>query len=227
MHMPPERAAGLSCREEVLTVRRSTRLWHRPDAQPRGETWSCRTFVAAAACSAGLGLLLGMADREAAVSPEVVVAAVTVGNLLILARFATLAARSAARIVRRQMEAEHDMRTKHIEVQQLIDNTPAVVFMKRLDDGRYLLVNREWERLFKLPRAKALNLTAHQVHSARLADSLRDNDLWVARRGQDRAVRGEPSQRHRRQHARIRVCEVPGATTTTARCMRSAGSRPT
>jgi PAS domain S-box-containing protein len=183
MHMPPERAADLSCREEVLAVRRSTRLWHPPDAQPRGETWSRRTLAAAAACSAGLGLLLVAAEHEATISPEVVVTALTIGNLLILARFASLAAHSAARIGRRQMAAEHEAATRHIEVQQLIDNTPAIVCMKRLDDGRYLLVNREWERLFRVPRAEALNLTAHQVHSAKLADSLRDNDLWVAREG--------------------------------------------
>jgi hypothetical protein len=128
-------------------------------------------------------LLLVTAELEAIISPEVAVAAVTGGNLLILARFATLAARSAVRIGRRQMAAEHEVRARHTEVLQLIDNTPAVIFMKRLDDGRYLLVNREWERLFKVPRDKALNLTAHQVHSGKLADSLRDNDLWVAREG--------------------------------------------
>jgi PAS domain S-box-containing protein len=194
MHMPPERAAGLSCREEVLTVRRSTRLWHRPDAEPRGETWSRRTFAAAAACSAGLGLLLAVAEHEAAVSPEVAVVVVAAGNLLILARFATLAARSAARIGRREIAAENDALAKHTELQQLIDNTPAVVFMKRLDDGRYLLVNREWERLFKVPRGEVLDLTAHQVHAAKLADSLRDNDLWVAREG--RPVQFEESYPH-------------------------------
>jgi PAS domain S-box-containing protein len=181
--MPPEEAAGLSRREGVLTVRRLTWLRHRPDAQLRGETWSRRTLAGAAACSAGLGLLLVVAEREAVVSPWLAVAAVTAGNLLILARFANLAARSTARIGRRQTAAEHEALAKHIELQQLIDNTPAVVFMKRLDDGRYLLVNREWERLFKVPRDEVLDLTSHQVHSAELADSLRDNDLWVAREG--------------------------------------------
>jgi PAS domain S-box-containing protein len=183
MHMPPEGMADLSCREEVLAVRRFTRLWHRPDAHDEVDAWSRRVLAGAAACSVGLGLLLVVAEREAVVSPWLAVAAVTAGNLLILARFATLAARSAARIGRRKIAAEHEALAKHIELQQLIDNTPAVVFMKRLDDGRYLLVNREWERLFKVPRDEVLDLTSHQVHSAELADSLRDNDLWVAREG--------------------------------------------
>ncbi len=175
-------------------MRRFTRLWHRPDAQPHGETWSRRTLAAAAACSAGLGLFLAGAERTAAVSPWLAVLAVTVGNLLILARFATLAARAATRIGRRQIAAEDEVRAKHTELQQLIDNTPAVVFMKRVDDGRYLLVNRAWERLFKVPRDKVLELTSHQVHSVRLADSLRDNDLWVAREG--KAVQFEESYPH-------------------------------
>ena len=172
-------------------MRRFTRLWRRPDAQPHGETWSRQTLAAAAACSAGLGLFLVAAEREAAVSPELAVAVVTCGNLLILARFATLAARAAARTGRRQTAAEDEARAKHTELQQLIDNTPAVVYMKRLDDDRYLLVNREWERLFKTPRDEALNLTAHQIHSGKLADSLRDNDLWVVREG--KAVQFEES----------------------------------
>src|SRR5580704_16281556 len=194
MHMPPEGTADLSCREEVLAVRRFTRLWHRPEAQDEAETWSRRTLAGAGACSAGLGLLLVVAEREAVVSPWLAVAAVTAGNLLILARFATLAARSAARIGRRKIAAEHEALAKHIELQQLIDNTPAVVFMKRLDDGRYLLVNREWERPFKVPRDEVLDLTSHQVHSAELADSLRDNDLWVAREG--RPVQFDESYPH-------------------------------
>ena len=164
-------------------MRPFSRLWHQPDAQPHGATWSNRTLATAAVCSAALGLLLITAEREAAISPEVAISAATGGNLLILAWFATLAARSAARIGRGQLAAEHEAQAKHAELQQLIDNTPAVVFMKRLDNGRYLLVNREWERLFKIPREKALNLTAHQVHSPQVADSLRDNDLWVAREG--------------------------------------------
>jgi PAS domain S-box-containing protein len=178
----------------VLTVRRFTRLWHRPDAPPHGETSSRRTFAVAAACSVGLGLLLVTAQREAAISPEVTVAAITVGNLLILGRFATLAAHSAAGVERRQKAAEREVRGKHAELQQLIDNIPAVIFMKRLDDGRYLLVNRAWERLFKVPRDKVLDLTAHQVHAAKLADSLRDNDLWVAREG--KAVQFDESYPH-------------------------------
>src|ERR1700733_12726122 len=133
MHMPPEGMADLSCREEVLTVHRFTRLWYWPDAQPHGETWSRRTFSGDAACSAGLGLFLVVAEHEGVVSPWLAAVAVRGGNLLILARFATLAARSSARIARSQVAAEHEVRAKHTEVQQLIDNTPTVVCMKRLD----------------------------------------------------------------------------------------------
>jgi PAS domain S-box-containing protein len=178
----------------VLTARRFKRLWSGPDAQPHGETWNRRTLAGAVACSASLGLLLVLAEREMAISPQVAVATSTGSNLLILGTFAVLATRAAARIGQRQEVAQHEARAKHREFQQLIDNTSAVIYVRRLDDGRYVLVNREWERVFGLPREKVLDRTAHQVFTGKLADRFRDNDLWVAREG--KTVQFEESLLH-------------------------------
>ncbi|WP_127509502.1 sensor histidine kinase [Actinoplanes solisilvae] len=71
----------------------------------------------------------------------------------------------------------------HDQLQELIDNVSAMIYMKTIDDGRYILVNREWERLIKTGREQVVNLTDHEVFPRELADKLRENDLGVARAG--------------------------------------------
>ena len=71
----------------------------------------------------------------------------------------------------------------HDQLQELIDNVSAMIYMKTIDDGRYILVNREWERLIKTGRDQVVNLTDHEVFPRELADKLRENDLGVARVG--------------------------------------------
>ena len=71
----------------------------------------------------------------------------------------------------------------HDQLQELIDNVSAMIYMKTIDEGRYILVNREWERLIKTSRHQVVNLTDHEVFPRELADKLRENDLGVARAG--------------------------------------------
>jgi hypothetical protein len=98
-------------------------------------------------------------------------------------RDAVSARRREALAERDRLDAEREALASHNQLQELIDNTSAVIYMKRVEDGRYLLVNREWERLFKTPRDKVVNLTDHGVFPRELADQLRANDLGVARAG--------------------------------------------
>ncbi|BBH67414.1 hypothetical protein ACTI_40990 [Actinoplanes sp. OR16] len=58
----------------------------------------------------------------------------------------------------------------------LIDHTSAVIYMRGAD-GRYLLVNREYERLFKLRREDIVGLTDHDLFPPDIADAFRENDL--------------------------------------------------
>jgi len=58
----------------------------------------------------------------------------------------------------------------------LIDHTSAVIYMRDAD-GRYLLVNREYERLFQLRRDDIVGLTDHDLFPADIADAFRANDL--------------------------------------------------
>jgi PAS domain S-box-containing protein len=64
----------------------------------------------------------------------------------------------------------------------LIDNTNAVIYMRDLD-GRYMVVNREYERLFELRRSEIVGLTDHDLFPAEIADEFRANDLKAAASG--------------------------------------------
>jgi PAS domain S-box-containing protein len=64
----------------------------------------------------------------------------------------------------------------------LIDNTTAVIYMRDLD-GRYMLVNREYERLFHLRREAIIGLTDHDLFPPEIADEFRANDLQAASSG--------------------------------------------
>src|SRR5689334_381422 len=62
------------------------------------------------------------------------------------------------------------------QLMALIDHTSAVIYMRDAD-GRYLLVNREYERLFALRREDIVGLTDHDLFPEPIADTFRENDL--------------------------------------------------
>jgi PAS domain S-box-containing protein len=70
----------------------------------------------------------------------------------------------------------------HEQLMALIDHTSAVIYMRDAD-GRYLLVNREYERLFKLHREDIVGLTDHDLFPGPIADEFRANDLQAFARG--------------------------------------------
>jgi PAS domain S-box-containing protein len=110
--------------------------------------------------------------------------AVTVAGFLgLLAGFGVAATRRSIGLQRERDAAVLEAAASHNQLQKLIDHTSALVYMKRVDNGRYLLVNREWERQFKVGREQVVHLTDHGVFPAALADELRANDLGVARAG--------------------------------------------
>jgi PAS domain S-box-containing protein len=70
----------------------------------------------------------------------------------------------------------------HEQLMALIDHTSAVIYMRDAD-GRYLLVNREYERLFRLHREDIVGLTDHDLFPGPIADAFRANDLQAFARG--------------------------------------------
>jgi PAS domain S-box-containing protein len=63
-------------------------------------------------------------------------------------------------------------------LQDILDSTPAVVYVKD-PEGRYLLVNRRYEELHHVSRAEAVGKTDHEIFPKEVADEFRANDELV------------------------------------------------
>lgn len=93
---------------------------------------------------------------------------------------------SIANIVRVNLERDeliHRLSRTNAELAALIDNTPAVVYLKDAD-GRYLLVNDEFERRMGKPRAAVLGRTPAEVHDESFAELIEAHDQVARERGE-------------------------------------------
>ncbi|WP_375738478.1 PAS domain S-box protein [Pseudomonas boanensis] len=70
------------------------------------------------------------------------------------------------------------------QLRQIVDNSSAVIYVKDLD-GRLRLVNRAFERLFKVNSDRVIGRTDHDFFPKEMADVLRANDLRVAQLGHE------------------------------------------
>ena len=77
-------------------------------------------------------------------------------------------------------DAETQLLQKDRQLQGILDNSTAILFVKDLD-GRYLLTNRHCEQKLGVSPAAALGKTDHDLLDKKLADSIRINDLAVAK----------------------------------------------
>jgi len=150
----------------------------RPAAAAPTPSWV--TLGLATATAVAVGVLVVGAGAETG-RPSLAGLAAVGAELVILLVYGGSTIRGRRALLRGRAAAELEAQSSHNQLQKLIDNTAAVIYMKRIDNGRYLLVNREWERLFKVGREQVIDLTDHGVFPQELADQLRDNDLWTAR----------------------------------------------
>jgi PAS domain S-box-containing protein len=77
-------------------------------------------------------------------------------------------------------EAERELHETGERMQAILDNTTAVVYLKDAE-GRYLLVNREFEALFEVTRDEAVGRTDHDLFPTEVAARLHANDRRVMR----------------------------------------------
>jgi PAS domain S-box-containing protein len=77
--------------------------------------------------------------------------------------------------------AEDALRRHEHLLQDVIDNTIAVIYVKYAD-GRYLLTNRRFEQLFNLTTDQIVGHTDHDIFPKDIADAFRANDVAVLER---------------------------------------------
>lgn len=74
--------------------------------------------------------------------------------------------------------AEQALRDNHAQLQSILDNSTAVVYLKDLQ-GRFLLVNRRFESLFHVSKETLVGRTDHDLFPKQMADTFRAKDLQV------------------------------------------------
>ena len=83
----------------------------------------------------------------------------------------------------RQREEAEDLSRKNRQLlEAVIDNSPAVIYVKQVD-GRYLLVNRRYEEIFLLKRGAMLGRTDYDLFEHAAADAFRAMDQRVIAAG--------------------------------------------
>jgi PAS domain S-box-containing protein len=73
---------------------------------------------------------------------------------------------------------QRDLENSEARLQQILNNAPAVVSVKDRS-GRFLFVNRQWERLFHLRQAQVVGATERDCLPEEVAMAYRANDLLV------------------------------------------------
>ena len=77
--------------------------------------------------------------------------------------------------------AEDALRRNEQLLQNVADNTTAVIYVKDTD-GRFLFINRRFEQLFHLTTEQIIGHTNHEIFPREIADAFRANDLQVLER---------------------------------------------
>lgn len=80
-----------------------------------------------------------------------------------------------------QLEAQQALSQSEQRLQAILENAPAVVYLKDMD-GRYLMINKLYERLFHVDRLGVIGKRDFDLFSREVAESLRANDLQVLER---------------------------------------------
>jgi PAS domain S-box-containing protein len=85
---------------------------------------------------------------------------------------------SAIRDITERKRAEAALRRSEALLQALVNNTSAIIHIKGMD-GRYLLVNTQFEHVYNTTNAELIGKTAHEVLPQDLADRLQALDTQI------------------------------------------------
>ena len=90
--------------------------------------------------------------------------------------------RSAQEEIERRKRVEEALRRSREQLQAVLDNTTAVVYLMDLDN-RFLMVNRQFESLFNLKNEAVRGRSIYGVFPKEVADAFRDNNKNVLEAG--------------------------------------------
>lgn len=91
-------------------------------------------------------------------------------------------------IIQRQLKEKNEAEIKLLEnrklLQSIIDNTTNPVSVKKIN-GEYLLINKQYEILFKLKEENIISKTDHDLLPKEIADRYRNTDLEAVKLGKE------------------------------------------
>ena len=90
--------------------------------------------------------------------------------------------RTAFLDITERKRAEEELRESEARLRAVLDNSPGMVFLKD-PEGRYLHVNRQFERAFHITREQVVGKTDEVIFPPEQAAAFRANDLMVLRAG--------------------------------------------
>jgi PAS domain S-box-containing protein len=90
--------------------------------------------------------------------------------------------RTAFLDITERKRAEEELRDSEARLRAVLDNSPGMVFLKD-PEGRYLHVNRQFERAFHITREQVVGKTDEVIFPPEQAAAFRANDLMVLRAG--------------------------------------------
>jgi two-component system, NtrC family, sensor kinase len=84
-------------------------------------------------------------------------------------------------------QAQREIQRRDVLLQAIMDHTPAVIYMKDLE-GRYLYINREYEKLFNVQREQTIGKTDFDIFPPAYAQKFQANDRAILAAGRPRSV---------------------------------------
>lgn len=101
-------------------------------------------------------------------------------------------------------EQELALRDGEQRLKAIVDNTSSVIYVKNLE-GRYLLVNRQFERLFHVSQSQVAGKTDYDLFPPEMAEVYRRNDKQVATTGSELTIEEVVALEDGTQHTYISV----------------------
>ncbi len=80
--------------------------------------------------------------------------------------------------VRERKQVESALRESQQRLQAIMDNTSTVIYLKDCQ-GRYLLINRQYENLFHITRNQIIGKTDREIFPSEIADAFMSNDQKI------------------------------------------------